>query len=98
MLVLGELALGLGTDSLGRRIGSQTVRKIPLELLELPEETVVFGVGNGRAVEDVVLVRRAGEQDPQLGGPTIMLLLGTLPWRLWIGAVTLGWLFLLLLP
>ena len=97
MLVLGELALGLGTDSLGRRIGSQTVRKISLELLELPEEAVVFGVRNSRTVADVVLVRRAGEQDAQLGGPT-MLLLGTLPWRLRIGAVTQGWLFLLLLP
>ena len=93
--MLGELALGLRTDSLGRRVGSQTVRKISLELLELPEEAVVFGVRNSRTVEDVVLVRRAGEQDPQLGGPA-MLLLGTL--RLWIGAVILGWLFLLLLP
>ena len=95
MLVLGELALRLGSDSKSGRIRSATVRKISLELLELPEETVVFGVRNGRTVEDVVLVGRAGEQDPQLGGPA-MLLLGTL--RLWVGAVTLGWLFLLLLP
>jgi hypothetical protein len=93
VLVLGELALRLGADSKSGRIRSATVRKSSLELLELPEETVVFRVLNGRTIEDVVLVRRAGEEAPQLGGPA-MLLLGTL--RLWIGAVILGWLLLLL--
>jgi len=93
VLVLGELALRLGADSKSGRIRSATVRKTSLELLELPEETVVFRVLNGRTIEDVVLVRRAAEEDPQLGGPA-MLLLGTL--RLWIGAAILGWLLLLL--
>ena len=96
VLVLGKLALRLGTDSKSGRIGSQTVRKIPLELLELPEEAVVLRVRNRRTVEDVVLVRRAGKQAAQLGGAA-MLLLGTLPWRQRIVAVILGWLLLLLL-
>jgi hypothetical protein len=93
VLVLGELALRLGADSKSGRIRSATLREISLEFLELPEETVVFRVRKGRTVQDVVLVGRASEQDSQLGGPA-MLLLGTL--RLWVGAVTLGWLFLLL--
>jgi hypothetical protein len=97
VLVLGELALRLGADSKSWRIGSATVREISLELLELSEQTVVFGVRKGRTVQDVVLVGGASEQEPKLGG-SAMLLLGTLPWRLWIEAVTLGWLFLLLLP
>ncbi len=96
MLVLGELALGFRADSKGGRIGSETVRKILLELLELPKEAVVLSVRNGRTVENVVLVRCAGEQAAQLRGPA-MLLLGTRPWRPRIGAVSLGWLFLLLL-
>jgi hypothetical protein len=54
--VLGELALRLGTDAEGGRIGGKTVRKIPLELLKLPEKAVVLGVRNARTVEDVVLV------------------------------------------
>jgi hypothetical protein len=93
VFVLGELALRLGADSKSGRIRSATLREISLEVLELPEETVVFRVRKGRTVQDVVIVRGPGEQDPQLGGPA-MLLLGTL--RLWVGAVTLGWLFLLL--
>ena len=95
MLVLGELALRLGTDSKRGRIRSQALRKISLELLELPEKAVVLGVRKGRTVEDIVLVRCVGEQAAQLGG-SAMFLLGTLPWRLRIGAVILGWLLLLL--
>jgi hypothetical protein len=96
VLVLGELALWLGADSKGRGIRSDTVRKLPLELLELPKEAVVLGVRNCRTVEDVVLVGCAGEEDAQLRG-SAMLLLGTRPWRLRIAAVSLGWLLLLLL-
>jgi hypothetical protein len=97
VLMLGELALRLGADSKSWRIRCATFREISFELLELPEETIVFCVRKGRTVQDIVLVGRASEQDPKLGGPA-MLLLGTLPWRLWIEGVTLGWLFLLLLP
>jgi hypothetical protein len=96
VLVLGELALRLSADSKSGRIGSEKVRKILLELLELPKEAVVLGVRDGRTVENVVLVRCAGEQAAQLRG-SAMLLLGTRPWRLWIGAVSPGWLFLQLL-
>jgi hypothetical protein len=63
VFVLGELALRLGADSKSGRIRSATVREISLEVLELPEETVVFRVRKGRTVQDVVLVGRASEQD-----------------------------------
>ena len=96
MRVLRELALGFGADSKGGRIGSEKIRKILLELLELAKEAVVLGVRNGRTVENVVLVGCAGEQDAQLGG-SAMLLLGTLRWRLPIVAGSLGRLFLLFL-
>jgi hypothetical protein len=95
VLVLGELALWLGTDSEGGGVGSETVGEISLELLELPKQAVVLGVRNGRTVEYVVRVGRAVEQSAQLRGAA-MLLLGTLPWRLLIGAGSLAWLLLLL--
>jgi hypothetical protein len=94
VLVLGELALGLGAYSKGRRIGTQAVRKIPLELLELAKEAVVLGVRNRRTVEDVVLVGGAVEQNAQLRGAA-MRLPAALAWRLLIVALSWGWLLLL---
>jgi len=44
MLVLDELALWLGTDSERRRVRSYTLWEIPLQLLELAKELVVFRV------------------------------------------------------
>ncbi len=96
MLVLGELALRLRADSKGGRIGTETVRKIPLELLELPKEAVVLGVRNGRTVENVVLVGRVVQQDTQLRG-SVMFLLRRPPRRLWLVAGSLECLPLLLL-
>jgi len=60
VLMLGELALGLGADSEGRRVGGEALRKIPFDLLELAKQLVVFGVRDSRTVQDVVLVRSAG--------------------------------------
>jgi len=78
VFVLGKLALWLSTYSKRGRIGTETLRKASLELLELAEESVVLGVRNRRTVEDVVLVGSAREQNAQLGGP-LMFLLRRLP-------------------
>jgi hypothetical protein len=56
VLVLGELALDVGTDSQRWRVGGEALREIPLDLLELAKQLVVFGVRNRRTVENVVFV------------------------------------------
>jgi len=68
--VPGELALDLGADAEGGRILSEALGEIPLQILELPEKPVVLGVRQSRAVENVVLVRGAIEDDAQLGRAT----------------------------
>jgi hypothetical protein len=93
VLVLGELALGLGTDSQRGRVGSDALREIRLDVLELAEQLVVFGVRNCRTVENVVFVRSAGQAGAKLRRATMLLLAG-FPRRLrslLIGAGTLGW-------
>ena len=42
---------------------------LPLQLPELPHEAVVLRVGQGRAVEDVVLVVGTFQGRTELGGP-----------------------------
>jgi len=79
--MLGELALRLGADSERRRVRGDTLRKIPFDLLELAKQLVVFGVRHGRTVQDVVLVRSAGEVNAQLRRAAMLLLAG-LPRRL----------------
>lgn len=98
MLVLGELALGLGTDAQGWRIRSDTIRKVSLELLELPKKNVVLRVRDGRTVENVVFVGCPGEQDAQLRRALIFLP-RRLARRLWFeagsrGCLPLLWCFL----
>jgi hypothetical protein len=66
------------------------------DLLELAKELVVFGVREGRTVQDVVLVRSASEENAQLRRAAILLLAG-LPRILLIGAGSLGRFLLLLL-
>jgi len=56
VLVLGELALGLGADSEGGRVGGKALREIAFDLLELSKRLVVFRVRDCRTVKDVVLV------------------------------------------
>jgi len=56
VLVLGELALGLGTDSQSGRVRGEAFREIPFDLLELAKQLVVFGVRDRRTVKNVVLV------------------------------------------
>jgi hypothetical protein len=56
VLVLGELGLDFGTDSPRWRIGGDGLREIPLDLLELAKQLVVFGVRDRRTVKNVVLV------------------------------------------
>ena len=99
MLVLGELALGLGTDAQSRRIRREAFRKILLKLLELAKELVVFRVRDRRTVQNVVLVGCAVEEAAQLAGALKLRPFGLLPrpWSLW---VRLRWrcLFRCLLP
>lgn len=78
MLVFGELALWLGADSQRGRVGGKALREIPLYVLKLAEQLVVFSVRDCRTVENVVLVRGAGQQGAKLRGPA-MLLLASLP-------------------
>jgi hypothetical protein len=99
VFVFAELALGLGADSQGGRVGGEAFREIPLDLLELAEQLVVFGVRDCRTVENVVLVRSAGQAGTQLRRAAMLLLAG-FPRRLrclliWAG--TLGWSLPLLL-
>jgi hypothetical protein len=99
VLVLGELALGLGPDSQRWRVGGEIFREIPLDLLELAEQLVVFGVRDCRTVKNVVLVRSAGQASAQVLCPLTLLLAG-FPRRLrslLIGAGSLGWFLPLLL-
>ena len=56
MLVLGELALRRCSDTQRRRIGCQTLREAPLQLLQFAKELIVLSVRHRRAVENVVLV------------------------------------------
>ncbi len=79
MLVLGELALRLGTDTQSRRIRSEAFRKSPLQLLQLSKELVVLCVRHRRTVENVVLVGCAGEESPQLPRAAKPGLVGLLP-------------------
>ncbi len=96
MLVLGELALRLGADSERGRVRGEALRKMSFDLLELAKELVVFGVREGRTVQDVVLVRSASEENAQLRRAAMLLLAG-LPRILLIGAGSLGRFLLLLL-
>ena len=95
MLVLRELALRLRTDPSRWRIRRDAIGKIPLDLLQLSEEPVVFCVRERRTIEDVVLVGRAREQSAQLRGATMLLLAGFLRSRV-VGAGILGRFLLLL--
>jgi hypothetical protein len=99
VLVLGELALGLGTDSERRRVGGKALREIPFDLLELAKQLVVFGVRDRGTVKNVVLVGSAGQSVAQLLGAAKLLLAGFPrgPRSLLIGEGILGW-FLPLLP
>lgn len=74
--MLRELALWLGPDSESGGIRCDALREILLQLLELSKEPVIFRVGYRRPIEDVVLVRCAGEYNPQLRGATKLKLLG----------------------
>ena len=94
--MLGELALGLGADSERRRVGRKVFREIAFDLLELSKQLVVFGVRDCRTVKDVVLVRRASQENAELRRALTLLLAG-LPRSLLIGAGTLGWFLPLLL-
>ena len=98
MLVLGELALDLGTDPQRWRIGGDALREIPFDLLELAKQLVVFGVRDRRTVKNVVLVRSAGQAGTQLRRAVTLLLAGLPRLRcLLLGAGTLGWFLPLLL-
>jgi hypothetical protein len=78
VLVLDKLALNLGTDAQRRRVRAHTLRESALELLQLPKKLVVLGVRDRRAVENVVVVGCAIENDAQLGGAAKLWLLGRL--------------------
>ena len=94
--MLGELALGLGANSECRRVGGEELRELLLDHLELAKQLVVLGVRDGRTVEDVVIVRSAGQPNAQFRRAVTLLLAG-FPRRLLIGAGTLGWFLPLLL-
>jgi hypothetical protein len=59
VLVLGQLALYVGTDTERRGIRAPALRKGPLQLLQLSKELVVLGVRECRIIENVVFVGRA---------------------------------------
>jgi len=61
MRVLDERARRLRADTLRWRIGRAERRVLLLETQQLAIELVVFGVRDGRPVEDVILVRRLVE-------------------------------------
>ena len=63
---LGEAGRWRRPHPLGGRIRGQQLRMGNLELLQLPEEAVVLGVGDGRRVQDVVAVVRLLEGGAQL--------------------------------
>jgi hypothetical protein len=93
VLVLGELALDLGTDSKRRRIGGAGLREISFDFLELAKQLVVFSIRDRRTVKNVVLVRGASEAGAQLLRAPKLLLAG-FPRRLrcWlIGVGILDW-------
>ncbi len=68
VLHLDELLRRGRADALGRRVGRHELRMLALERRQLVVGTVVLGVGHGRLVEDVVLVRPAVQPVAQLGG------------------------------
>ena len=74
--MLRKLALHFGANSQSGRIRRLTLRKILLQLLQLAKELVVIGVRHRRTIENVVLVRCAGEDYPQLGGAAKLRSLG----------------------
>ena len=53
---LGEALFGLAADALGGRVGSHEGGVGSFEALQLADEIVVFGVGDGGLVEDVIEV------------------------------------------
>src|SRR6266516_8028669 len=71
--MFGKLALRLCSDAQGWRIGCEALRKVSLQLLQFAKELIVLRVRHRRTVEDVILVGCAGENDPQLGGATMVL-------------------------
>lgn len=78
MLVLRELTLDFGADAEGRRVRAQTLREIPLQLLQLAKELVVVDVRQRRTIENVVFVGCAIEDYAQLGGAAKLWPLGRL--------------------
>ena len=71
--MFGKLALRLCSDAQRWRVGCEALRKTPLQLLQFAKELIVLRVRHRRTVEDVILLRCAGENDPQLGGATMVL-------------------------
>jgi hypothetical protein len=59
VLVLCELALGLGTDAPRRRIRTAAFGEAPLQVLQLSKELVVLDIRQRRTIEDVVFMGRA---------------------------------------
>ena len=70
MTHLGEAGQRLAADALGGRVGRDQFGMRCLQLLELAEESVVVGVGDLGAVEDVVAVLVMADQCPQLLDPS----------------------------
>ena len=67
MRVLRQRRLRWGADAHGRRVCGAKLGVFALEILQLAKELVVFLVGDGRAVEHVVLVRRALDTLAEIG-------------------------------
>ena len=65
---LGERRVRSAAHRAGRRIGRDQLRVRGLEVLELPEEAVVLGIGHDRRVQLVVGAVGRDDQGAQLGG------------------------------
>src|SRR3954470_22977591 len=68
MRVLRQRGLWRRPDPPRWRVGGPKRGIRPFEILELSKELVVFLVGDRGPIEHVVLVRRALEPPPQVGG------------------------------
>src|SRR5579862_8806222 len=68
MLVLWQRAARLGAHALGRRVRCPKLWVIRFDLLKLPEQLIVFGIRERRLVEHEVIVPRAIDHGPELGG------------------------------
>ena len=65
----GEIGPGCAADALRRRVRRHETGILRLERLQLPEQRVVLGVGDGRRVQHVIAAIVLGDLPPERRGP-----------------------------